>query len=104
MKKSLFNKYEAYTDIGRKVSDELQKAIDPIIKKWADKGYSINGIESIAIDSIAMVANIERMERSIKMRKEKHKVEDDGIHARVKKECEADEETEDFEGCGPFII
>ena len=91
MKKSLFNEYEAYTDIGRKVSDELQKAIDPIIKKWADKEYSINGIESIAMGSVAMAAAVERMERSIKMRKEENKVENDGIHARIKKECEAEE-------------
>ena len=69
MKKSLFNEYKAYTDIGREISDELQKAIDPIIKKWADKGYSINGIESIDMGTIAMADNIERMERSIKMRK-----------------------------------
>jgi len=39
-KKSLFNRYEAYTKKGGELSDEITKAFDPIIKKWANRGYA----------------------------------------------------------------
>jgi len=88
MKKSLFNKYESYTPKGGELYNELQEIIDPIIKRWADEGYLMKDIESIAIDMITMSSAIERARRAMKLRKEERKVE---------------EETEDFAGCGPFI-
>lgn len=71
MKKSLFNEYEAYTPTGGEVSDELRKAIDPIMKKWADEGYSVKHIESIAIDTITMSSAVERATRAMKLRKKR---------------------------------
>jgi len=74
-KKPLFNKYEAYTKEGGKVSDEIREALDPIIKKWADKGYRVKDIESIALDNISMSGCVERMTRSMKLRKEELETE-----------------------------
>lgn len=65
--KSLFNKYEAYNTCGSKVSDEIQEALDPIFKKWSDKGYKVNDVESIAMDNISISSALIRMKRSMKM-------------------------------------
>lgn len=69
-KKSLFNKYEAYNTKGGELGDEVSKALDPIIKKWADKGYAVKDIESIATDCVFMTSAIERATRAMKLRKE----------------------------------
>lgn len=61
--KSLFNKHEAYNIHGRKASDEIQKALDPIFKKWSDKGYKVNDIQSIANDNIFSIGAIIRIEK-----------------------------------------
>ena len=71
MKKSLFNEYEAYTPEGRALTNEIQAALEPIIKKWADMGYLVNNIESISIDTVAMVSNIEIMTRAARLQKER---------------------------------
>ncbi len=71
MKESLFNEYEAYTPTGGEVESEIRKALEPIMKKWADKGYCVKHIESIAIDTITMSSAIERATRAMKLRKEK---------------------------------
>lgn len=68
-KKSLFNKYEAYTKKGGELNDEITKAFDPIIKKWADKGYAVKDIECITIDNISMTSAVERATRAMKLRK-----------------------------------
>ena len=68
--KSLFNKYEAYNEVGRIVNDEIQKALEPIIAKWAFKGYSIIDIESVAISSIITIDCILRLEKSMRMIKQ----------------------------------
>ena len=68
--KSLFNKYEAYNEVGRKVSDEMQKALELIIAKWAFKGYSITDIESIAISNVITIGCILRLEKSMRMIKQ----------------------------------
>lgn len=68
--KSLFNKYEAYTFIGRRASDEIQKALDPIFKKWAGKGYKVNDIESIAIDNIITIGVMIRIEKSAEIKEQ----------------------------------
>ena len=68
--KSLFNRYEAYNEVGRLVSNELQAAIDPVIKKWAKKGYKVNDIESIASDNVFVCAAIIRMEKGARLAKQ----------------------------------
>ena len=65
--KSLFNRYEAYNTNGRKVSDEIQVALDPIFEKWAKEGYKANDIESIAMDNVTMIGCLIRMERAPEM-------------------------------------
>lgn len=71
MKKSLFNEYEAYTPIGGELSDKIYKLLDPIVKEWANKGYSVKDIEAIVIDNISVISAIERATRAMKLRKEK---------------------------------
>ena len=61
----LFNKYEAYNKAGMLVSDELQAAIDPVMEKWAKKGYKVNDIESIAFSNVSISGAIIRMEKSM---------------------------------------
>ena len=68
--KSLFNKYEAYNPAGGQVNDEIQKALDPIFKKWSDKGYKVNDIESIAFDNVSITSAIIRMKKSMRMVKQ----------------------------------
>ena len=63
--KSLFNRYEAYNEVGRLVSNELQAAIDPVMEKWAKKGYKVNDIESIAFSNVSISGAIIRMEKSM---------------------------------------
>ena len=63
--KSLFNRYEAYNKVGGEVNDEIQRALDPIFKKWSDEGYKVNDIESIAIDNINVIGAIIRLEKSM---------------------------------------
>jgi len=71
--KSLFNRYEAYNTNGRKVSDEIQAALDPIFEKWAKEGYKANDIESIAMDNVYVIGCLIRMERSMEMVNQKEK-------------------------------
>jgi len=65
--RSLFNKYEAYNEAGRLVNDELQAAIDLVMKKWVRKGYKVNDIESIAFYNVLVSAAVIRMERSMRL-------------------------------------
>jgi len=67
--KSLFNKYEAYNEIGGQVSDEARSVLDPIFKKWASEGYRVKDIESIITDNVITLSAIIRSCRAIKMRK-----------------------------------
>jgi len=69
--KSLFNKYEAYNTYGNKVSNEMQKALEPIFEKWSDKGYKINDIQTIANDNIFSVGAIIRIKRRVERSTEK---------------------------------
>ena len=68
--KSLFNRYEAYNEVGRLVSNELQAAIDPVMEKWAKKGYKVNDIESIAYDNVSVSAAIIRIEKGTRLVKQ----------------------------------
>jgi len=68
--KSLFNRYEAYNEVGRLVSNELQAAIDPVMKKWAKEGYKVNDIKSIASDNVFVSAAIIRMEKGARLAKQ----------------------------------
>jgi hypothetical protein len=68
--KPLFNKYEAYNEAGRLVNDELQAAIDLVMKKWVRKGYRIRDIEAIAFDTVSVSGAIIRMERSARLVKQ----------------------------------
>lgn len=72
-KKSLFNKYEAYTPKGGELSDEIFIALRPMVKEWADMGYSVKDIESIFIDVITMLSCTERMIRAMKLAKKEKK-------------------------------
>lgn len=69
--KSLFNRYEAYNTNGRKLSDEIQEALDPIFKKWSDEGYKMSDIEVIAFDNISIISAITRLKKSVAMVKQK---------------------------------
>lgn len=71
--KSLFNKYESYNTYGGEVSDEIQKALDPIFEKWARKGYKVNDVESIAIDIANVTSAFIRLDRSMRMVKARRK-------------------------------
>jgi len=68
--KSLFNKYEAYNTHGNKVSNEMQQALEPIIEKWANKGYKITDIESIAVGNVITIGCILRLKKSVSMVKQ----------------------------------
>ena len=50
--KTLFNEKETYNDDGRKLCNEIEYAVRPIIKKLYDNGYKAREIENIAINSI----------------------------------------------------
>jgi DNA-binding transcriptional MerR regulator len=63
MKTRLFNEYESYTKEGYRLSDELHLALEPIIKKWADLGFSVKDIESIMYDDVSMISDSERTHR-----------------------------------------
>ena len=71
--KSLFNKYEAYNTHGNEVSNEMQQALEPIIEKWANRGYKITDIESIAVGNVITIGCILRLKKSIRMVKDKAK-------------------------------
>lgn len=45
--KRLFNEEDRYNDVATTISDEARKALEPIVKKWAEQGYSIRDIEYI---------------------------------------------------------
>jgi len=47
MKTRLFNENDRYSEAGLNLSNEAEEAIEPIMKKWADKGFSIRDIEYI---------------------------------------------------------
>lgn len=72
--KPLFNEYEAYNEEGGQVSDEIQKALFPIMKKWAEKGYSVKDIEAIVIDNVAVESAFIRAKRALQMRKMRKKI------------------------------
>jgi len=69
--KSLFNEYESYNGAGSQVSEEVSKAIFPIIKKWAETGYKTKDIEAIIIDNTALESAFIRAEIAVKQRKDK---------------------------------
>lgn len=74
--KSLFNKYEAYNEAGGKFSDEVNKVIDPLIDKWAKKGYCVRDIEAIILDNVEIKSAFVRASRAIKAVRERRKAKD----------------------------
>ncbi|RLI69219.1 hypothetical protein DRO91_07975 [Candidatus Heimdallarchaeota archaeon] len=69
--KQLFNKYESYTKKGADLSNEIQKAIAPIMEEWSKKGYRVIDIERIFADCIRLKSTILKAQKELKMRKEK---------------------------------
>ena len=67
--KSLYTREEIYNEAGIKVSNEIQEAIEPILRKWADKGYRTSDIENIAIQDITYLTALIRLKVRIKKRK-----------------------------------
>ncbi len=63
--KDLFNAYEAYTKKGGELSDELERILDPIFKKWAKAGYKVKDIEAIMVNQVSMLGAVIRMERGL---------------------------------------
>jgi len=67
--KPLFNKYESYNEAGGQLSGEVQKALDPIMQAWAEKGYKVKDIESIILDNVSMESTFIRAKRAMLMLK-----------------------------------
>ena len=68
--KSLFNKYESYTEKGSELSDEAYELIKPLIKKWVQKNYKIRDVGEIISDSVHMITIFSKAEKAVKMRKQ----------------------------------
>ena len=67
--KSLFNDEEMWTDAGRKLDAQVEKALRPIIERWEKKGYDTYHISEIVHSEVASImaqSQLERMGRSLK--------------------------------------
>lgn len=50
--KSLYTKDARYTDVGMQVDREISTAVDPIIRRWVEAGYSPRDIQNVAYGAI----------------------------------------------------
>jgi hypothetical protein len=50
--KRLFDEKEGWTEESRALDVELAVAISPVIRKWADSGYSLRDIHYVAEQSV----------------------------------------------------
>ncbi|KKN28309.1 hypothetical protein LCGC14_0855470 [marine sediment metagenome] len=89
-KKLLFNeKYDSYNEDGNILDSQTCKAIDPIFKKWVEKGYSLRDISHIVLQAVMTLECEHILTRSIKTQKEERtdkKKNESMIKHRV--ECE----------------
>ena len=70
-KKLLFNeKYDSYNEDGNILDSQTCKAIDPIFKKWVEKGYSLRDISHIVLQAVMTLECEHILTRSIKTQKE----------------------------------
>ncbi|KKL50875.1 hypothetical protein LCGC14_2301140 [marine sediment metagenome] len=72
-KKSLFNeKYDSYNKDGNSLDNQINKAVKPMFKEWAEKGYSLREISHIALQTIMTLECENILIKAIKTRKEEH--------------------------------
>jgi hypothetical protein len=64
----LFNRYEAYSEKGNELSDEIHKIVCPLLDKWYAKGFKARDIQRIVHDTIDMHLALSRTKKAIKMR------------------------------------
>jgi hypothetical protein len=61
MAKSLFTEYEKYTNDANNLDDDVQEALQPILDKYLDKGYTVREIEYIMLWSVNEIGLKARM-------------------------------------------
>lgn len=66
----LFTDNDRYTDEGLAISAEISKALEPILKKWSERGYSMRGISHIASVEAHLLECEIILTKQIKERKE----------------------------------
>ena len=68
--KSLFNEFEAYTEAGGELSEEVHNLITPLVTKWVEKGYNTRDIGEIINNSVTLVLIALRVKRTFLNEKE----------------------------------
>lgn len=69
MKKRLFNSYDAMTEDGYRLSDEIVKAIRPIIKSWLADGWDGRDVQSVAAQTVDGISAESILIRAMETRK-----------------------------------
>jgi hypothetical protein len=65
MSKTLFHpKWHSYNKKASELDEEVRKAIEPIIEKWIDDGYSPREMESIMMSTMSMAICVKHMYRN----------------------------------------
>lgn len=63
--KTLFHpKWFSYNEKAAKLDEEVHKAIEPIVEKWIDAGYSPREIESIMFSTMSMIICFKHMKKN----------------------------------------
>lgn len=68
-KKLIDEKFESYNPDGIRFDDEVLKALEPILEKYIDEGFSSTEIELIAINTIQLKLIGLRAVRAIQLKK-----------------------------------
>ena len=53
--KRLFGEDDRWTDVGGKLDREVDRALDPIFKRWHAKGFSVREISHVAMSAVTML-------------------------------------------------
>lgn len=71
MKKRLFTEKDYFNEDARQFEEEVESKIIPLVKKWADKDFSVRDIEHLLICLITTICSEERIHQGLKARAEK---------------------------------
>jgi hypothetical protein len=72
-KKFYKDDYESLNDVGNQVDKEIYDALEPIIKKWVDAGYSTIELESLIGGTVSYIVLSNRLSRACNLSKSKRK-------------------------------
>lgn len=64
--KTLFTIDEAYNAAGGKLDDELLDALDTILNRWKEKGYKVEEIKMIVLDTLDSIISELILTKSLK--------------------------------------